>query len=116
MKVKDIQVPKGVEFSCSIADFSRITEFVEPDDVVNVGGYYNVRWDWGVYKGVSLIRDRRFKSLTYSNQFVDLLKDCDGVKILDGPTFGVEVLLPEFNGKRMVNAYGSIEEAVRGII
>lgn len=110
------QIPKGTKLSCSIADFCRIGNFTEPADVLNVGGKYAVSWRWGTAHGKPLERTRRLHSKTHADRFITLLKDCNGVTVLDGPTFVVDLMMPEIDGKHLVNAYGSIEEAVRGII
>lgn len=110
------QIPKGTKLSCTIADFCRISNFAEPEDVLNVGGKYAVSWRWGTANGKPLERTRPFNSKTHADYFIALLQECNGVTVLDGPTFEVELLTPEIDGKHLVNAYGTIEEAVRGTI
>ena len=113
MKPQDVQIPKGMKLTCTIADFSRISEFKEPEDVINVGGSYYVCWRWGTYNGKPLERSRKFHSKTYADNFVALLQSCFGVVIISGPTYKSEAMLSMFKGMRFVDSSGAIAAAIR---
>ena len=116
MRPQDVQIPKGMKLLCTVADYCRITEFAEPDDVLNLGGRYEVAYRIATWHGKPKTVRRTFHSLTWSNHFLDLLRECTGVVIVSGPDFKVELCDPRVQGMRLVNAYGSIEEATRGVV
>jgi len=116
MRPEQVQIPKGMKLLCTVADYCRITDFKEPDDVLNLGGQYEVKYRIATWHGEPKTVRRFFHSLTHANHFVDLLRECTGVTIESGPDFKVELCRPEVKGMRLVNAYGSIEEAVRGVV
>jgi hypothetical protein len=112
----DVQIPKGMKLLCTVADFCRITNFAEPEDVLNLGGAYEVRYRVATWHGEPKTVRRQFHSKTFADRFVDLLRECTGVVIESDGEFKAELVHPIADGMRLVNAYGSIEEATRGVV
>lgn len=115
MKPQDVQIPKGMKLLCTVVDFCRITNFTEPEDVLNLGGAYKVTYRVCTWYSKPKEVTRSFQSKTYADRFIDLLRECTGVVVIGEADFKIELCDPRVEGMRLVNAYGSIEEAVRGV-
>jgi len=129
MNPQDVQIPKGMVLliqgtgatqkdrdADAIKKFCNITNFKEPDDVLNLGGQYEVRYRIATWRGEPKTVRRYFHSKTYADNFIDLLRECTGVVIEADPDFKVELMDPRVQGMRLVNSVGAIEASVRGVV
>lgn len=112
MNPADVQVPKDVKLLCTVVDYCRITDFSEPSDIVNLGWKYHVSYKIATYRGKKRTTRRSFRSKTYADLFVDLLRECTGVEIVGETTVSMN---PEIEGKRPVLNNGSLGDALSAI-
>ena len=115
MRPQDVQIPKGLKLLCTVADYCRIMDFREDEDIENLGGEYQVRYRIATWHGKPVDTRRVFASKTFADRFHDLLRECSGVVILSDSEFKARIIIPGQEGTRYVNAYGSIEEQPRGV-
>ncbi len=121
MDPRDIQLPKGMVLILNGKDekakkeaWADIINFAEPDNVLNLGGRYVVTYRVCTFNGKPKSTSRSFHSKTYADYFIALLGE-RGATVESGPELKVDLIDPRVAGMHLVNAYGSIEEAVRGV-
>jgi hypothetical protein len=100
-----------MKLRCTVVDYCRIMDFQEPEEVVNVGGYWTVKFIMNEAKGKPYTSTRRFHSKTYADDFLDLLRECDNVSIVEASTFHAELVIEGAPDKlRLVNVNGSVHQ------
>jgi len=98
---------KGKSLIVSVQGFCDICNFKEPEDVVNIAGYWRVEFQLSKLNGVALTRSRRFKSKTYADQFTTLLRAANS-PVISTPRFHKEILSGFPEGLKMVTPDGKV--------
>ena len=109
-KPEQVQLGKGLSLMVTVQEFCDIANFMEPEEVVNIAGRWQVKFQVMKKGGKACTRARSFKSKTYANQFVTLLGQKNAT-VVSGPTFASE---PEHGmpaGLKIVTPDGKVSSA-----